>query len=203
MDDMLYPDPEDIEFSRSAYAKLYYSGEAAGVNPIRWERVRNDIRIEDVVFELTKKNTQAISCPFHGRDSRPSFYVYRRTNDCWCFGCPPRQQYYDAVRFTSKLFNFSRVKALIWLEHKFELPPIEDVLSEKEDDTVSLSFEDLREPFLQKATQDIITTKDPELAMEYLRLYFESEHDKAAIPLASVLGKEVVSKLAIRKGFHG
>ncbi len=200
-DDYQYPVPEDIEFSRAAYAKLYYSGEAATINPLRWERVRNDVPIEDVVFELLKKNTQAISCPFHGRDSRPSFYVYKRTNDCWCFGCPPRQQYYDAIRLTSKLLNISRVAALTWLEKKFELPPIDDVVVEKEEENTSLSFEDLQEPFLKKAAQDITTAKDPELAAEYIRLYFEAERDKAPLPLASVLGKEAVSKLAVRKGF--
>jgi hypothetical protein len=80
---------------------------------------------------------------------------------------------------------------------------MDDVVLEKdEEQTTSLSFEDLVEPFLAKATKDIVAAKDPELASEYVRLYFEAERDKAALPLASVLGKETVSKLAVRKGFQ-
>jgi hypothetical protein len=204
MTDDIYPDPEDVEFSRETYAKMYYSGEAAGINPLRWDRIRNDIRFDDVVFELTKKNTNVINCPFHGRDSNPSFYIYppARGNNGWCFGCPPRQQYYDAVRFTSRLLDISRVKALLWLEKRFNLPPIENIVEEEEEEQItSLTFEDLCGPYIEKAANDIIANKDPELAQEYIRLFFEADRDKAVIPLASVLGKEALRKLVERKGF--
>jgi hypothetical protein len=204
MDEFIYPDPEEVEFSRETYARMYYSGEAAGINPLRWDRARNEVRFDDVVFELTTKHATAISCPFHGRDSRPSFYVYppAKGNNGWCFGCPPRQQFYDSIRFISKLLGISRVKALTWLEHKFDLPPIENVVEEVEEETTtSLTFEDLCGPYIDRAKKDIGDNKDPELAQEYIRLFFEAERDKAVLPLASVLGKETLAKLALRKGF--
>jgi hypothetical protein len=200
----VYPDPEEVEFSREQYAKMYYSGEAAGINPLRWERARDDVRFDDVVFELTKHHSNSISCPFHGRDSRPSFYVYppAKGNNGWCFGCPPRQQFYDSIRFISKLLGISRVKALIWLENKFALEPIAAVVVEEEEETtLSLTFEDLTKPYIDKAAKDIIANKDPELAQEYLRVFFEAERDKAVLPLASVLGRESLAKIVQRKGF--
>lgn len=84
----LLPTEIELTFEKSNLYKLYRSGWSQGINPERWDRVRRDIRFEDVVADLTgHSGTTSIRCPFHGRDSRPSFWLYKRTNDGWCFGC--------------------------------------------------------------------------------------------------------------------
>lgn len=77
---------EEIDFQRESIQKLYRSGEG-GINPERWERARDEVRFEDVVSELTGERSGVIRCPFHGRDQHPSFTLYARTNDAYCFGC--------------------------------------------------------------------------------------------------------------------
>ena len=219
MDNEQLPAIEELDFERSSVEKLYRTG-AGGINPERWERARRDIRFDDVVAELTgHSGVNSISCPFHGRDATPSFFLYRGTNDGWCFGCPPGSQYYDAVRFISKYREVSRVQALQWLEQQWELPRLSDVNTRDDEDELeeSLGFWDLSEPYILKVSRDIQESKDPELAEDYIRIYFsglaleraakstesdelyeqESEglHLKAALFLARVLGKEGLASI--------
>ena len=222
-DDQQYPNLEEFDFQKATLLKLYATN-SGNINHVRWERVRQDIRFEDVVAETVGlSGGNAISCPFHGRDSTPSFWLYKGTNDGWCFGCPPGEQYYDHVRFVSKYLDVSRVTALKWIEKKFELPTLaeyEDV-AEDEEETVTLELKDLTEPYIIKAVRDVQATQDVGLALEYLRFYFEAIHLdkaadelkkqgddaeevkdlqlKAAMVLARILGKTEIDKVLEKK----
>lgn len=217
----LLPEIEELDFERESVLKLYRTG-INGINPERWERVRDDIRFEDVVAELTGHRDSVIRCPFHGRDNTPSFTLYPRTNDAYCFGCPPGQMYYDAITFVSKYMEVSRVQALQWLEKTFDLPHMVDVrLEDDEEEDELLTFWDLAEPFILQTSREVQETKDPELAEDYIRTYFvalnlekeakEAEktddfdpqdmHLEAALELAKVLGKESLTAIANRKEF--
>lgn len=222
-DEELLPTEIELNFEKDTLYKLYSKGEAGEINPERWDRVRREIRFEDVVSDLTGHTGTSIRCPFHGSDSRPSFWLYKGTNDGWCFGCPPKEQYYDHVRFVSRYLDTNRVAALRWLEKKWDLPamplPEEDV-EDEEVATVQLGFLDLQEPYIMKAIQQVQEFKDVELAEDYLRYYFEAlqqmkwaedakkqgEIDdvpemetKAATILARILGKEELSRIFARK----
>jgi hypothetical protein len=172
----LIPEEDQLTFEKSSLYKLYRSGWSKEINPERWDRVRRDIRFEDIVADLTgRSGSTAISCPFHGRDSRPSFWLYKRTNDGWCFGCPPKEQYYDQVRFVSKYLGINRAAALNWLEKKWELSPLADIVPEEEDvETIELQFADLQEPFILKAIRQVQEFRDVELAEDYLCHYFKA-----------------------------
>jgi DNA primase len=225
MSEEMLPGIEELDFERESVHKLYQSG-ANGINPERWERARNDIRFEDVVAELTGHRDNVIRCPFHGRDRRPSFTLYPRHNDAYCFGCPPGQMYYDSVTFVSKYMECNRVQALQWLEKTFDLPYMPDVqLDDEEESGGLLTFWDLAEPFILKVSREVQETKDPELAEDYIRIYFtglslekaakeaekEAErsdeddpqemHLEATLKLAEFLGKEQLTAITNRKEF--
>src|SRR5208282_5331873 len=133
--------------------------------------------------------------------------------------CPSGQGYYDHIRFVKESLGCTWVQALKWIEKEFELPALPDVLIEQDEDeeiTTEVTFNDLSEPFLVRAVKDIRTSKDSELAMEYIHVYFgalnfekgakeakearEPEeatklHFKAAMRLARVLGQEAVNRI--------
>jgi hypothetical protein len=200
-----------------ATAEQLYQGGFLIVNPERWTRIKDLIRFEDVValFIPGYHYRQVISCPFHGRDSNPSFHLYRRTNDAYCFGCPSGKQYYDHIRFVAAQHGCSKLRALCWLEREFELPKMADVNSEEyaedhEEEFVSVTFRDLKEPFIKHAARDIAAQgNDIDLAKEYLEILFdawpsraEEKEDPAAgdaLTLARVLGKTVVDYILARK----
>ena len=190
------PEIEELEFERESVERLYRTG-AGGINPERWERARDDVLFEDVVSDLTGSRSSVIRCPFHGRDSRPSFQLYPRTNSAFCFGCPPGSMYYDSVTFVSKYLEISRVQALRWIEKNFDLPKLADVKDDEDEDentTGILWFWDLAEHFILKANQDVQSTKDVELAEDYLRIYFTAlAQEKAADDLAKIEGDESVA----------
>lgn len=223
MAEELLPTEIELNFEKDTLYKLYSKGEAGEINPERWERVRREIRFEDVVSDLTGHTGGSIRCPFHGSDSRPSFWLYKGTNDGWCFGCPPKEQYYDHVRFVARYLGVNRVAALRWLEKKWDLPPLlsvpEDV-EEEDEYTVQLGFFDLQEPYILKAIKQVQEFKDVELAEDYLRCYFEANQQakwaedakkqgeiedaaametKAATTLARVLGREELNRVFARK----
>ena len=191
---------EDVEFSRAASQALY----GTEIAEQRWLRANTEVRFEDVVQELTGKYGRAISCPFHGIDSTPSFYIYSGKNNGFCFGCPPHEGFFDNTRFVAKFLNFSRTKALKWIERKWNLPVIDDVIIDEEEEyeteiTTKLEFADLSEHYLKFAAADIQDAQEPELAEQYLRIYYEAEKDKLALPLGRVLGPEKVRKILLRK----
>ena len=87
-DELLLPTETEVNFEKDTLYNLYQTGGSREINPERWDRVRKEIRFEDVVADLTgHSGSTSIRCPFHGSDSRPSFWLYKGTNDGWCFGC--------------------------------------------------------------------------------------------------------------------
>jgi hypothetical protein len=147
---------EDVTIERAAAEKLFQGGFMV-VNPERWTRIKELIRFEDVVgmFIPGHYGQQVISCPFHGRDSKPSFHLYRRTNDAYCFGC---SKYYDHVRFVAAMHGGSMLRALKWLEREFKLPRMADVNSEQyaddqKEEFVTVRFRDLLEPYIRFAAR--------------------------------------------------
>jgi hypothetical protein len=167
---------EDVDLQKSTLNKLYQCGAARGINPKRKERIHEEVRFDDLIADLTGHTGEFISCPFHGSDSSPSFKIYRGSNDGFCFGCPPGKGYYDHIRFVKEIRGVSWVEALRWIEKKYDLPPLPDVDYEDEEDeaTIQITYTDLCEPYLQKASRDVLLSKDSELADEYIRIYFES-----------------------------
>jgi hypothetical protein len=169
------------------------------INPARWDRVRDDIDFRDLVTELTGESGPMICCPFHP-DRTPSFRFYPHNNDGWCFGCPPREQYFDNVRFVAKHLSISRTQALIWLEKTNNLTQMPDVEGEEQDwEEVSITFADLSEVYIIQAKTDIQATKDLELAEQYIQRYCEGHQADDPLPLARVLDPETLERVKRRK----
>lgn len=217
------PDVQDVDFQKRLADRLYKTGAIRGINPLRIERIRDEIRFDDLIADLTGRTGDKISCPFHGRDSDPSFTIYRSSNDGFCFGCEAGKGYYDHIKFAKEFLGVTWVQALKWIEKEYKLPPIADVITEQEEDdeiTTEVTFDDLSEPFIVRAIENVRQLKDPELALEYIHVYFgalhfeetgkeakkarefeESTklHYKAAMRLARVLGQETVNQILDKK----
>lgn len=170
----------DIEFGREQASKISRAGPASNIGS-RWDRIHEEVRFDDVVAEFEGTSAEMISCPFHGRDSHPSFRIYWRSNSGYCFGCPEGEKYWDSVRFVARKLGYSNGQAIRWLEKKYKLPPLEDSQQgdsdeESEDDvkTISLSFEDLSGAFKKKAAAHFLREQDPAVAREYVRTYFDA-----------------------------
>ena len=213
------PDVQDVDFHRQAADRVYKAGVVRGINPLRIERIQEEVRFDDLVSDIVGRVGEFISCPFHGNDSTPSFRIYRGSNDGFCFGCPAGKGYYDHIRFVKQYHGITWIQALKWIEKKYNLPPMADVVIEKDEDdeiTTEVTFSDLSEPFLARAVREVRQTKDPELAMEYIHVYFAAHnfeqaadeakkarefdestklHFKAAMRLARVLGQEAVNQI--------
>lgn len=212
-----YLPADDVAIEREAAEKLYRGGYLM-VHPDRWIRIRDGIAFEDVVRLFIPGHHQVMSCPFHGRDSKPSFHLYHRTNDAWCFGCPPGEQYYDHVRFVAAMRGITRLQALTWLEREFRLPKLADIdqdeyLEDHAEEFVSVTFRDLKDPFVRHALRDIREQgNDLELAKEYLEILFDAWPTRAeeqqnpdagdALALARILGAEIVDAVLTRKTTH-
>lgn len=170
---------EDVSWERDELINIYVKH---SINPERLEQVKREVEFADLVFDLTGKNGSEINCPFHGTDRTPSFYIYppSRGNNGWCFGCPPGHQYWDHVRFVRELLGYSYPKALAYIEKTYNLPFIEDLIEEVDEEdkgeiTITVEFEDLVEPYVIRARREIETNRDIEQAEEFLRIYFEAE----------------------------
>ena len=86
----------------------------------RWDRAR-DVDCRDLILELTGASNRGnkISCPFHGRDRRPSFQLYPNTNSCWCFGCDPKESPTDPISFVAKFYEINKLEAMKWIENHY------------------------------------------------------------------------------------
>jgi DNA primase len=214
--EMELDDDDAIEFDRDIAEAMYREGMYT-TDPARWERIREVIPFDDLVTELHGTHATVISCPFHGRDSKPSFNIYRRTNDAYCFGCPDGHKYYDSVRFAAAKLEISRKEALEWLERKYNLPPMADLRVEQEEylppPTVELTFNDLRTPyklFVRSAVRQKLLDrvadirKTAQTAEAFLYVYFSNSPDRSSLdapglPLAQVLGSERTQSLLSAK----
>ena len=200
------PDSDEIDFSKEEMVRQdAATSRVHGINPARWERAIEEVNFQDLVEELTgHRSNDKISCPFHGTDSTPSFGFWPHKNNGFCFGCPPGEQYYDNILFAAKWFSFSRVKALMWLEKTYKLPPMEDVLLEdefEEEEEVLVELADLVEPYIRQARREVQQHQDPELALGYIQRYFEAEHDNDPVLLARVLDPSTLLRIQQKKAF--
>jgi hypothetical protein len=142
--------------------------------------------------------------------STPSFHLYPRTNNAWCYGCPPGFQGYDAVTFTRLKLDMNAVEALEWLENHYELPKIDDYTSPEDEDEDdgrdALNFHDLFGAFLRKGARRIQETGDPELAEDYAQALFEGwpapqsdpnspEELEKVVDMAQILGPEMLETI--------
>ncbi len=217
------PDVQDVEFQKRMADRLYKTGIIRGINPLRIERVRDEIRFDDLVADITGRTGDKISCPFHGRDSDPSFTIYRGTNSAFCFGCPAGKGYFDHIKFVKEYYGITWVQALKWIEKEYKLPEIADIITKEDEDeeiTTEVTFNDLSGPFITQAVEDVRRAKDVELALEYIHVYFSALHFeatadeakkarefseaiklryKAAMRLARVLGQEAVNQILDKK----
>jgi hypothetical protein len=202
-----------IDFGVEQARQLFDAQRTDGELGARWRRIREDIRFLDVVAELHGTASTTISCPFHGLDSKPSFVIYERTNDAYCFGCPEGEKYYDAVRFTAAKLGMRHLRAIEWLESEYGLPPLEMDEEDAEDDEetirVRLTHADLCPEYRAMAAEAFRNCGNPALIREYIRIYFnaalaegeagtETETTKA-LALASVLGRGRIESLKKRK----
>jgi hypothetical protein len=219
------PEAVELDWDKESLAQIDRVGARRGINPRRRERIEEDIRFDDLLGEVLGQGRlgEFINCPFHGSDATPSFRIY--IDHGFCFGCPPKKQYYDHVRFVKEYQGVSWIQALIWIENKYGLDPLpnvdyeEDEAEERDYEEVSITFEELRLLFLEKAYSEVSKSKDWELAQEYQIIYFDSiglmdaakewkktdpdEATKMAMSakknLAVVVGQAEIDKLLSRK----
>jgi hypothetical protein len=196
--------PDDFESIREIM-KSAIAHDNEGINPDRWQRIRNGaVVFSDIVEMLTGRRGSMISCPFHGRDRTPSFAIYppAQGNCGYCFGCSTM---YDPFRFVAELHGWTKVKALIWIEKTFNLPPLDELYpddeeeEESEEETVQLGYEDLTEPYIIHARKAVQTAQSLELAEDFMRIYFQAERDQSALLLARVLGRDSLQEIAKKR----
>lgn len=199
-------DSDDIDFTKTDIIALDAAhSRVSGINPARWERANDEINFQDLVEEFTGKySNDKINCPFHGSDSTPSFAFFPHKNNGWCFGCPPGEQFYDNIIFVAKTLSVSRLKAMLWLEKKYNLPSIDDVVleDEEQEEEVSVELVDLTEAFIRQAAREVQTHQDPELAEGFIKIYFEAGADNDPMALARVLDPGALKNIMQRKMYE-
>ena len=194
------------------------------ISDARWERARLEVDARDVIFMLHDKRGNPMSCPFHGRDSKPSFYYFPENNTCFCWGCPDGDGYWDNVKIISRTLEITRPQALRWLEREFHLPslgdeqdPVDldsdaglvivDETEEIEPDENLLQAADLRPLFVSTARRLVRsnagTTDALPVAAELLERFFTALKRNDPVPLAQVVGAEAVRSLIRSKERQG
>jgi hypothetical protein len=205
---------QEVEFNRVVARDLYRAGFGNSNLLARWDRIKTEVKFEDVVEQVLGFTDPVIRCPFHGGKS---FTLYRRTNDAYCYGCPPGSGYYDSVRLIAGLHGYTRAQAITWLEKQYDLPPLEGIDEDEDEDdddddtgVATLTYADLIEPYITLASSQFLQNPEPELARKYIEIFFDSlpeknadlsseEELKRAVPLACVLGSEIVEAIKQRK----
>jgi hypothetical protein len=71
------------------------------------------VPIENLINQPLRKSGKALVglCPLHN-EKRPSFYIYSKTNSCWCYGC---NQGGDVINFVRLLHGYSFKEAVKYL----------------------------------------------------------------------------------------
>lgn len=199
-------DSDELDFDKSDITKLDMAqSRVHGINPARWERANEEVNFQDLVEEFTgHRSNDKISCPFHGTDSTPSFGFWPHQNDGFCFGCPPGEQYYNNISFVSRWFSFSRVRALLWIEKNYNLPPLDDVKleDEEEEEEITVDLADLTEAYIRQARREVQQHQDPELALGYIQKFYEAERDNDPVTLARVLDPSTLQTILERKMYR-
>jgi hypothetical protein len=194
-----FKDIEDVEFSREE-ARLLLGSSYKQISEKRWDRIRELIDFRDLALEVTGKipKGDSISCPFHGRDSNPSFHLYQRSNDAYCYGCPPGDQYWDHTKLVSRLMGTTRVAALKWLEEKYNLPKMEDDLEDvEEENIILLEFTDVKDLYIRRVSELVAAETEDKVGLvkELMRFYFLGEKSNDPLPCARVLGLSKVRSI--------
>ena len=194
-----------------------------GVSDARWERAKHNPDVRDLLSDLEGVRGNPVSCPFHGSDSKPSFYIYTKNNDCWCWGCGEVDGYWDNVKIVARHFGYhtpegkdDRKAALLWLEAHYPMPELkgddtftppdmviveEEGTSIPEDPLSAVDIKLLHEHFVQLAACRVQEARrdDPanalQLAQEHLELLFAALRDGNKLALARVLGRTKTMQL--------
>ncbi len=92
-----------------------------GKIPKKWiteEEIREALIVPIEIFIKTpiKKSGKYLTthCPFHS-EKTPSFYIYPKTNTCWCFGC---QKGGNSIQFIREIYNYSFKEAVNYLTRR-------------------------------------------------------------------------------------
>ena len=74
------------------------------------------VPIENIVNQHFRKSGKTLIglCPLHNEKS-PSFYIYKKENRCWCYGC---NQGGDSISFIRLLNGYSFKRAVQYLTNK-------------------------------------------------------------------------------------
>lgn len=183
----------------------------SGISDLRWERVRTGVDIRDLIYLLHSRRGSVIRCPFHGRDSKPSFNIYTGTNTAFCFGCPEGDGFWDTIKLVARTMDISRTKALRWLEREYGLPALageeppdhEEPLDldaaladEPEDNTILLEVDDLRDCYIRMARDLVLERAGDGDAVATARAlherFFEAVRRADVVPLARFVGVDAV-----------
>lgn len=207
MGDRITGDIVEVELSKEKADLLVSLRKLGNISEKRWDRVKEDVSFVDVLGLLydgyVPRSGGSISCPFHGRDSTPSFNIYPHSNDGCCFGCVEGDKYWDSVKFVSRTLGISKPKALRWLEREFNLPDLpDDPIEEEEDEIITLEFDDVAPEFF-KLCRNMIRTVDEvdrlDVARELTTAYFQAKITKDTLGLSRYLGIDVVRRLLSSK----
>lgn len=205
-------DNDDVDFGDPSELNI------GGISPMRWDRVREECDVRDIMDILHDRRGNPCSCPFHGRDSKPSFYFFPQNNSCFCFGCPDGDGAWDPIKLVSRSLDVSNTRALLWLEKEFKLPPLENDTSTEEavidltedpeaeeeaDPPLLATVDDLRDSFILHAASTIAKQASSDgvvaLARGFHEAYFLADKHDDPIPLARILGADVVTSVIQRK----
>lgn len=176
----------------------------------RWDRIKELIDFRDVieaVVDNPRWSSSAISCPFHGRDSTPSFTIYTGTNDAYCFGCPDGDQNWDHVKLVARTLEISKRKALAWLERHFNLPawtgPANELEEDEDTPEVTLTTAELVEPYIDTVrTYARAHRHHPETPAELRRAiskFFHAQAEDDALSLARTIGRKQLRSIILLK----
>jgi hypothetical protein len=213
------PEGDDVEVVDFSDQDIYLN---MGVSDARWDRAKANPDVRDLLSDLEGARGNPISCPFHGSDSKPSFYIYPKANDCWCWGCGEVDGYWDNVKIVARHFGMAtaegkddRVTALKWLEAHYPMPELKDdesyrppdmvIVDEEasalpEDPLAQVDIKLLREHFVQLAAGRVRAQQQHPaqavvVAQEHLELLFDALRQGNKLALARALGRTKMANL--------
>ena len=69
------PDAQDLDFQKRTAEQIYKAGQARGINPLRIERIQDEIRFDDLVHDITSSIATSLAQTWRPR-ARPSASSY-------------------------------------------------------------------------------------------------------------------------------
>jgi hypothetical protein len=70
---------------------------------------------------------------------------------------------------------------------------------EDEEEEVSIEFADLSEAYIRQAGREVQKHQDAEMGQAFVRIYFQAEFEKDAMPLARVLDPSTLERIRQKK----